>query len=643
ISSYFAFDAIDKYAYKLTNANLPEWSISSEIETNMLEAGYHIVRYGTSFEKASYDSALANIEQVRLELEKGRQLAKEQDLPVLKDNIGQFEAALQGYREAVNIYGSSVAILEQYRSNTSSSTGELIELLDEFLVQVRAEQKAFIDNGQLSRAAVLTSQIVLLDNSIDTYLVTLQHLWEAEATGNAEGLNGINEELEKVRSTIASLTNSVQDPDQQMYLSMASGILNDNIASVKEMITARKAINEQADVRIARFEEILTLASVQETVAVEQAFEQGEKTISAASFYAWIAFVAVVVAVLLAAVMGWLLGRNINSSLKNVITRLIAGSDQVKSSSDSLSGSSQSLAESSSEQAASLQQTNASLEEISSQTKHSASNANEAKLAMQEAVPLIASGVEAMGRMNSAMKEIKESSLETSKIIKTIDDIAFQTNLLALNAAVEAARAGEAGKGFAVVAEEVRNLAQRSAEAAKNTAELIASSQSSSERGASVADEVSDNLKKIEESTSNVNTLVLEISAAAQEQQIGITEMSSVMQEMDKVVQSNASNSEETASSAEELSSQAMEMNTIVEDLIQLVGNVDSEAVASYDYQKREEYAFDNDEHTTYNYNVKTPVVDEFELKKPQVKNGTKKAEAMELIPFDEDEDFGEF
>lgn len=281
-----------------------------------------------------------------------------------------------------------------------------------------------------------------------------------------------------------------------------------------------------------------------------------------------------IIGVIAAAVLGFFITSGINKKLTSVIDRLNSGAEQVNESSDQLSDSSQLLAESASRQAASVEESTSSLEEISSQTKQTASNASEAENAMNQTKPLLTSGVEAMQRMTQAMDEIKKSSLETSKIIKTIDDIAFQTNLLALNAAVEAARAGDAGKGFAVVAEEVRNLAQRSATAAKDTSDLIVRSQTSSERGSEVAFEVSENLRKIEESIDNVNLLVVEIAAASKEQAIGIQQMSSVMVDMDGVVQNNASASEESASSAEELSSQAAELMNIVSEMSQLVSGV---------------------------------------------------------------------
>jgi len=267
----------------------------------------------------------------------------------------------------------------------------------------------------------------------------------------------------------------------------------------------------------------------------------------------------------------WLVNTIVNK-LQGINQSLESCAEQVNASSEQLSGASQELSESASEQAAGLQQTTSSLEEMSTQTKQTAENANQAELAVKETEPRVARGVEAMERMSKAMDDIQEASEATSKILKTIDDIAFQTNLLALNAAVEAARAGEAGKGFAVVAEEVRNLAQRSAQAAQDTSELIEKSHTSSERGSKVAKEVSENLNLIKDSVSQVGTLVLEISAAGKEQATGISEINSVMTEMDKVVQQNASSSEESASAAEELSSQANELKQVVYQLVELVG-----------------------------------------------------------------------
>ncbi len=235
---------------------------------------------------------------------------------------------------------------------------------------------------------------------------------------------------------------------------------------------------------------------------------------------------------------------------------------------------SQSLAQGASEQAAAIEEVSSSIEEMASMTKQNAGNANEAKTLADTATAAADKGSEAMVRMSSAIDDIKQSSDETAKIIKTIDEIAFQTNLLALNAAVEAARAGEAGKGFAVVAEEVRNLAQRSAEAARNTADIIEGSVKNAENGVSISQEVGTILEDIATGNRKTNDLVTEIAAASTEQSRGIEQINTAVTQMDSTTQSNAANAEESAAVSEQVMS-------VVSDLIELVGNNSSTATDS--------------------------------------------------------------
>ena len=252
-------------------------------------------------------------------------------------------------------------------------------------------------------------------------------------------------------------------------------------------------------------------------------------------------------------------------NLDKALQQVSEATEQVTSASQQISSGSQSLAQGANEQASSLEEVSSSLEEMASMTKQNADNAIQAKNLSGEADQNAKTGAEAMIRMSNTINKIKESSDQTAKIVKTIDEIAMQTNLLALNAAVEAARAGEAGRGFAVVAEEVRNLAQRSAQAAKNTADMISESVKNADDGVKIAGEVSVSFTTIATSANKVNDLIAEIAAASQEQTQGIDQVNSAVAQMDKVTQQNAANSEESASAAEELSSQAEELKTMID------------------------------------------------------------------------------
>ena len=269
--------------------------------------------------------------------------------------------------------------------------------------------------------------------------------------------------------------------------------------------------------------------------------------------------------------VAFIITRGTSRILRNVSRSLNDGSNQVASAAAQVSASSQSLAEGSSEQAASLEETSSSLEEMSSMTKRNAENAQKANDLAKQTRTAADKGTSDMQTMSAAMDAIKVSSDDITKIIKTIDEIAFQTNILALNAAVEAARAGEAGMGFAVVADEVRNLAQRSAQAAKETAGKIEGAIIKTAQGVGISKQVAETLNEIATKARQVDELVAEVAGASREQTQGITQVNTAVGQMDKVTQSNAANAEESAA-AEELNAQAVTMKESVAELLQLVG-----------------------------------------------------------------------
>ena len=292
-------------------------------------------------------------------------------------------------------------------------------------------------------------------------------------------------------------------------------------------------------------------------------------------------FVGIGVSILLLNLFGWIVAKSIPRSFMLLIDRLAIGAAQIESASGHIASSSESLASSTTEQAASLEETSASLEEIASMTKNNAENSREAKDLTGAMREVADTGASDMDKMAHAMAAIKESSNNIAKIIKTIDEIAFQTNILALNAAVEAARAGEAGMGFAVVAEEVRNLALRSASAARETAEKIEDSIQKSSAGVQINAKVSLSLADIVSKARQADELVAQISIASNEQSQGIDQINSSVSQMDAMTQNNAAGAEESANVSADLRTQSTQLTQLVQELQTLVGGKSSSAKRS--------------------------------------------------------------
>ncbi|MEG0304783.1 MAG: methyl-accepting chemotaxis protein [Oscillospiraceae bacterium] len=256
------------------------------------------------------------------------------------------------------------------------------------------------------------------------------------------------------------------------------------------------------------------------------------------------------------------------TDLSETMAQIKIASDQVSSGSDQVSSGAQALAQGATEQASSVQELSASITEVSQQIQKNAENSQDANAAAGAVAGKIDTSNEQMAQMLSAMSDISNSSMEISKIIKTIEDIAFQTNILALNAAVEAARAGAAGKGFAVVADEVRNLATKSSEAAKQTNVLIEGSVKSVENGVSIANATSQSLADVVTGAQEITSLIGQISVASGEQSTSIAQINLGVEQISSVVQTNSATSEESAAASEELNGQANMMRELVSKFV---------------------------------------------------------------------------
>lgn len=362
----------------------------------------------------------------------------------------------------------------------------------------------------------------------------------------------------------------IAHPDSKNILSLNIGTLKGMEEISKKMMDRQTGVEEYVYKGIHKIAGFAPVALTGWSVCITQ--DSAEFLSAAYSIRNIIALIAVVsIALTILAVV--FLARSISLPIRKAVDDMKEAANQVASAANQVSASSQALAQGASEQAAAVEETSSAIEEMSSMTKQNASNAGQASNMMsheaRESYRLI---TEKMTMMQESVDLSVKASEETAKIIKTIDEIAFQTNLLALNAAVEAARAGESGAGFAVVAEEVRNLAMRSAEAAKNTENLIADSTKKIQQASTLFQQVSNELTNNRHIAKKVTEFLNEIAEASAEQARGIDQINNAVCEIDKATQQNAATAEESASASEELNAQAEQLKDISTTLANIIG-----------------------------------------------------------------------
>jgi methyl-accepting chemotaxis protein len=376
---------------------------------------------------------------------------------------------------------------------------------------------------------------------------------------------------------------ALQDPQVKKVLKDLEMSHREMHQSAANIIKQKSQGNEKAALKIFQETTLLSLQQIGDDLDLlkKHYYSQTEKEQKEMDKVAKSALTIIPVVLIIAIILGFVLAvvvsRRIINTLNHLIKNLNENAQLVAAASEQLSSSSRQLAEGSSEQAASIEETSVTLEQTASMTRLNFENTKQAVQLALKTREAADNGNQEMQEMQQSMNELKKSSDQVAKIIKVIDDIAFQTNILALNAAVEAARAGEAGMGFAVVADEVRNLAQRSAKAAQDTAEIIEKNIRISTNGVAVTEKVRMALEDITTQAKRVNELLNDITAASQEQTQGVQQINKAVLQMEQVVQQNATSAEECASAAEELSNQAINLREAVAILMNLVQGGQSE------------------------------------------------------------------
>ena len=456
--------------------------------------------------------------------------------------------------------------------------------------QISNGLKAFFECTSLVNAFLLTSDLTKATAAREALAVTVEQIQRMQKD---------QLEMEKLDASLKDeAKNALLAQLQQTAVTFSGGL--DQVVSGQQ---ARAKILQERINRVAP-EFTAALVRVKDSVHTYQN-ELEERTNAEQHRNEKVVFTVTAVGLALGAVAAWLITRGVTRRITAVAARLASESDKTASAAMQVSQASQSMASGASEQAASLEETSSSLHEMASMTTRNSDNAQNAKTLANQARQTADAGAIEMEQMKTAMAAIKGSSTEISKIIKTIDEIAFQTNILALNAAVEAARAGEAGLGFAVVADEVRNLAQRCAGAAKETADKISASTEKSEQGARISEKMAANLAAIVEKTRQLDERIAEIAQSSHEQSEGIGQLNTAVASMDKITQDNAALAEESSASAEELKSQAEQVRLAVAELMRMASGSDDAASK----KKNKKAKAESSEPAPKSDEIKTPVL----------------------------------
>lgn len=563
----------------LADEYVPEVNVATKIERASHQTMYEMRGYAFGEQEEFLKKAQKNLEVVKKNLLDAENLAKNsKHLVKLQGAIDEVESAVNAYENLAGKTADVVNDLNKEREILEKAAEKYMSVCANFLNAQNEKMKSEVSSGAGgAKLRERLAKITLVNNIVDLGNSVRVENWRAQALREPQVIKAALSTFEEINqkfSALRKITYQAADMREIDVTEEASNQYKGAMERVYSLWETRAQLNSD---RETEADKVLSGSQMVANAGIEETTEISQNAMALLGVSSTIMIIGLIIAVLAGISLAVFITRGITGPVRIIIDGLKQGSEQVAAASNQVSSASQSMAEGASEQASSLEEISSSLEEMSSMTKQNADNSRQADGLMNESNELVNQGKNAMGRLSKAITDISEGANETAKIIKNIDEIAFQTNLLALNAAVEAARAGEAGKGFAVVAEEVRNLAQRAAEAAKDTAALIEKSKKNAENGVSLADETNKAIGSIAESAGKVAGLIQEVAAASNEQAQGIEQVNTAVAQLDQVTQSNAANAEESASASEELSAQAGGMNDIVKNLVQLVeGNTNS-------------------------------------------------------------------
>ncbi|PKN61424.1 MAG: chemotaxis protein [Deltaproteobacteria bacterium HGW-Deltaproteobacteria-15] len=495
-----------------------------------------------------------------------RRIFDDRDIETLDDQLAKYSRTFENLAKTMR----SIQDLDNRISETSVSFGEqtnaVVNLIDEYeaecQVQMMTPDRQLISLREVARSATMTIVQIISILKNDLFLKNDPASFEINNARALEKLRRVKANAAVIKSVIV---NKIEEKSYLAYI--------DSVAETHQFLQQTIGDIFQLNKDKNSFEKEFNLLQREVAATKVKMLSAGNETVQLLKQKIIKLNLGVFCATLLVVILGgFFLIRSIVRPINRMVNDLNASADMLTSASSQVSSTSQQLAGGASQQAAALQETTSSLEEMGAMTKNNAENSKTSDTLMKETRQVVARVNDSMAMLTTRMQEASKASEESSKIVKTIDEIAFQTNLLALNAAVEAARAGQAGAGFAVVADEVRNLALRAADAARNTTGLIEVTVKKVKDSAEIVTKTNEQFAEAANRSEKVGELVSEIAAASQQQAEGIEQVNKAVSDIDRVVQETAANAEESASTSEEMNAQAQQLKFFVKELSALVG-----------------------------------------------------------------------
>jgi methyl-accepting chemotaxis protein len=552
---------------------IPETELGDKLKDSVAKTALNIRSYGFTMEEQYDTQAKAALNEVKQQVQAAKALsAAHPDLVKLKEHLDILGPLVSEWDQLISQTEALVKNSETDRTQMNQSAQVFAGNMDKLLAAQHQKQAAEIkDFTEVPKLLERAHKVELL-NGINSECDNVRiAAFKSQALRDPKLLEAGLKHFDAMDKNFTELKSLLAVPADIEEVETAQKAAQSYKTSVTDLLEKTKTLGQISAKRAELGDRIAATAAEFASVGLQRSVKNSESLGTQLAATSLIVIIGLGVALLVGIVLAFFISRSIGRILSRIASALNGGAQQVTMAAQQVSSSSQSLAEGSSEQAASIEETSASLEEMSSMTKRNADNSQQANTLAKQTRAAADKGVDNMTAMSAAMVDIKSSSDDVAKIIKTIDEIAFQTNILALNAAVEAARAGEAGMGFAVVADEVRNLAQRSAQAAKETAAKIEGAITKTAQGVQLSGKVSEALNEIVTKARQMDELAAEVANASSEQSQGIAQVNTAVGQMDKVTQSSAANAEECAAAAEQLNSQSLTMKESVNELLMLV------------------------------------------------------------------------